>query len=122
MARFSAETGTRPRTTGSGPGVTLPAESRVFNTKRGRITLPPFAIEAYATASWRGVTRSKPCPIAADTVSPLIHGSLKRRSFHSLVGIRPGSSWGIEMRLRLPRLKPKAYLASRSTPRRKPIW
>ena len=70
--------------------------------------LPPFAIAENATASCNGVTRSKPCPIEADTVSPFIHGSLKRRSFHSLVGIKPGISWGMEMRLRLPRLKPKA--------------
>jgi hypothetical protein len=45
----------------------------------------------------------KPWPIDAEIVSPAIHGCLKRRSFHALVGTMPVISWRSGMPVRLPR-------------------
>jgi len=60
--------------------------------------------------------------LAMDTVSPSTHGSWKRLCFQALVGTSPGASPVSGMPLRLPRPKPRAKKASRSTPSASPAW
>ena len=112
----------RPRSSraGSRAGRALRGRRPGARTRWGRTSRPPFAITAATRAICSGVALTCPWPIATETVSPAYQGVLKRRIFHSGLGMRPEPSWGRSMPVGAPRPMSFAHFARRPISSRMP--
>ena len=82
------------------------------------MALPPLARRATIVASCIGVVKTKPCPIAANNVSPLTHDFPIAAFFHALLGIKPGLEPGISRSKFCPSPNRLAIIAILSIPTR----